>query len=74
MRDLILSVPDHCLSFYFPLAYNGKRETCYLTVDILKKVVVMATKRLKCELKAIIPVFSGERVWHMGLWCSLHIF
>ena len=25
MWDLIVSVPDHCLSFYFPLTYNGKK-------------------------------------------------
>ena len=24
MWDLIVSVPDHCLSFYFPLTYNRK--------------------------------------------------
>ena len=23
MWDLIVSVPDHCLSFYFPLIYQG---------------------------------------------------
>ena len=24
--DMIVSIPDHCLSFYFPLTYNGKSE------------------------------------------------
>ena len=50
---------------------------CYLTVDILLKfyrnvfffpIVAMATERLKCWLKAFIAVYSGERMWPMGLW------
>ena len=49
---------------------------CYLTVGIFKDVlqmfffsiVAIATERLKSWLKASIAVYSGGRVWPMGLW------
>ena len=29
MWDLIVSVPDHCLSFYFPMTNSGILEVCH---------------------------------------------
>ena len=59
---------------------------CYLTVDSFDKSFYrnvlffqllpwQLAKRLKCCLKAFIAVYSGEIVWHMGLWfmLSMHI-
>ena len=62
-----------------PLAYNGKKEIghCYLTVDIFEKSFYRNVSffncchgnwKAKCWLKAFIAVYSGERVWPMGLW------
>ena len=43
MWDLILSVPDHCLSFYFLNHVNrGKDKYLYFSSDILRQISLFA--------------------------------
>ena len=35
MRDLIVSVPDHCLSFYFEYLYESKTKNMYILYNYL---------------------------------------
>ena len=39
MWDLIESVPDHCLSFYFTMGKVKIEIYCYLIAEILTKVL-----------------------------------
>ena len=38
MWDLIVSVPDHCLSFYFTVYHCGKTYICVFQVSALNKL------------------------------------
>ena len=67
MWDLIVSVPDHCLSFYFPCyenidhaAYNASLQKCsYIRYIILRiymsaKMCIYTVKYLKFEVVAFV--------------------
>ena len=55
MWDLIVSVPDHCLSFYYPLAFIIIRTVCCSErIKFLKKKNVIQLKRV-CAI-TVIPV------------------
>ena len=55
MWDLIVSVPDHCLSFYFPFVLNFHRE-CWNPVKKHSKALVFFAVS-----KQIPIIYSADR-------------
>ena len=69
MWDLIVSVPDHCLSFYFLESwYVASKPVCGLTSYKLKSSVLTSSLKLSvlCERLWIRIVISGLLIVNRG--------
>ena len=63
MWDLIVSVPDHCLSFYFPLCsclnlLSDKFKPTYISCLLLKFCVICF-----CFQKNVVYIFPALSGW-----------
>ena len=62
MWDLIVSVPDHCLSFYFPYAWSFSDLVQYMSHDMTKPTKWLCAQRRQISL-GICPVWSESSLY-----------
>ena len=67
MWDLIVSVPDHCLSFYFEVEHNG-RTTLKISFVMTRLLCV----QFKMNLQIIILPKPLLHAWHLRGAKSVH--
>ena len=66
MWDLIVSVPDHCLSFYFPLLHSRLQNHLYSWVNtkISLELAICQCVQIYKVFRLTPTLFDGDYSWH----------
>ena len=58
MWDLLVSIPDHCLSFYFPVKLSGLSQKTSLYSSFSRALRVNSISTLSCANSLSLNIFQ----------------